>query len=128
MTKDGVAEKLRRSWRAGYIAGGRSWRDGLVMRCPREHDWSAYERGWIEGKTERDVIAAKQQEQYRWRAIFFCREYYDRKNHRKGEGRSIACRNRGDERGRPGAPSSAGTKRLTAGANEASNEGGTSTI
>ena len=70
-TEDGVAEKLWRSWLAGYKAGGRSWRDGSEMRCPKMVDRSAYESGWLEGKPDRYAIATKQAEQYTWRAAFF---------------------------------------------------------
>jgi hypothetical protein len=69
--KDPVDEKLWSSWAAGYTAGGKIWRTTRWMRCPRRCDKRAFERGWLEGKTERAAITAKQQEQYRWRAAAF---------------------------------------------------------
>jgi hypothetical protein len=69
--KDPVDERLWRSWAAGYTAGGKIWRTTKWMRCPRRCDKRAYERGWLEGKTERAAITAKEQEQCRWRAAAF---------------------------------------------------------
>jgi hypothetical protein len=70
-TKDREAERLWRSWVAGYKAGGKNWRTRSEMRCPRRYDQSSYEGGWSEGKTARDAVAAKQIEQYKWRAAVF---------------------------------------------------------
>jgi hypothetical protein len=52
-------------------AGAKNWRTRSALRCPRRYDLSAYQGGWSEGKTARDAIAAKQIEQYKWRAIVF---------------------------------------------------------
>jgi hypothetical protein len=60
-----------RSWTAGYTAGGKNWRTNSKMKCPRRYDKTAYERGWLKGKSERAAITAKQQKQYRWRAAAF---------------------------------------------------------
>jgi hypothetical protein len=56
--EDPVDERLWSSWAAGYTAGGKicttRW-----MRCPRRCDKRAFERGWLEGKTERAAITAR---------------------------------------------------------------------